>query len=76
MYDDELTELLDEYNHHFIKPTPCMGMNKMNCEQILRSNLFDDYSSIVKPTEDLLLFDTTFVEIDLVLGNGTLLVYQ
>ena len=36
---------------------------------ILRSNLFDEYSSIVKPREDLLMFDTTFVEIDLVVDK-------
>ena len=84
-----------------MKPTPCMGMNKMNCERVLRrgffsmrssrwcsdlcigqsasralilktlgrSDLFDEYSSIVKPREDLLMFDTTFVEIDLVLDK-------
>ena len=34
-----------------------------------RSDLFDEYSSIVKPREDLLMFDTTFVEIDLVLDK-------
>ena len=40
-FDEELSELLDDYlESEYMKPTPCMGMNKMNCEQILRKDFF------------------------------------